>query len=57
MQPSEAFFRAKFSLFESRLTNKVPYSMTKRQLWKSLHSYLGAGAKTSLGVCFTELKH
>ncbi len=21
------------------------------------HSYLGAGAKTSLGICLTELKH
>ncbi len=24
---------------------------------RGLHSYLGAGAKTSLGVCLTELKH
>jgi hypothetical protein len=24
---------------------------------KGLHSHLGAGAKTSLGVCLTELKH
>jgi hypothetical protein len=24
---------------------------------RGLHSYLGAGAKTSLGVCITELKH
>jgi hypothetical protein len=24
---------------------------------RGLHSYLGAGTKTSLGVCLTELKH
>ncbi len=24
---------------------------------RGLHSYLGAAAKTSLGVCLTELKH
>jgi hypothetical protein len=35
----------------------VAYRLEHGQLWKWTSFLMGAGAKTSLGVCLTELKH
>ncbi len=40
-----------------KLTSKIFVSYGMDNFRRGLHSYLGAGVKTSLGVCLTELKH
>jgi hypothetical protein len=38
-------------------TSYIQVALIMDNFRRGLHSYLGVGAKTSLGVCLTELKH
>jgi hypothetical protein len=58
----EADIRAMYSFYkvvhaQMHFDLFLSYPESMDNLRRRLHSYLGVGAKTSLGVCLNELKH